>query len=40
HPVFGEVIDGMNVVDKIAAVKTDYSDRPMTEVKIKKASII
>lgn len=40
HPVFGEVIDGMNVVDKIAAVKTDYSDRPMTEVKIIKASII
>ena len=40
HPVFGEVIDGMNVVDKIAAVKTDYSDRPMTEVKIIKASIV
>ena len=40
HPVFGEVIDGMNVVDKIAAVKTDYSDRPKTEVKIIKASII
>ena len=40
HPVFGEVIDGMNVVDKIAAVKTDYNDRPKTEVKIIKASII
>ena len=40
HPVFGEVIEGMNVVDKIAAVKTDYSDRPKTEVKIIKASII
>lgn len=40
HPVFGEVTKGMDVVDKIAAVKTDYSDRPMTEVKIIKASII
>lgn len=40
HPVFGEVIEGMNVVDKIAAVKTDYNDRPKTEVKIIKASII
>ena len=40
HPVFGEVIDGMNVVDKIAAVKTDYNDRPKTEVKIIKATII
>ena len=30
----------MDVVDKIAAVKTDYNDRPKTEVKIIKASII
>ena len=40
HPVFGEVTQGMDVVDKIAAVKTDYNDRPKTEVKIIKASII
>lgn len=40
HPVFGEVTQGMDVVDKIAAVKTDYNDRPKTEVKIIKATIV
>ena len=30
----GEVLEGMGVVDKIAAVKTDGNDRPMTEQKI------
>ena len=28
HPVFGTVISGMDVVDKIATVKTDANDRP------------
>ena len=28
HTVFGYVIEGMDVVDEIAAVPTDYSDRP------------
>lgn len=40
HPTFGEVIEGMDVVDKIAKVKTDANDRPLQEVKIIKASII
>ncbi|NMB80926.1 MAG: peptidylprolyl isomerase [Ignavibacteria bacterium] len=34
HPVFGNVIAGMEVVDKIAKVETDSSDRPLSEVKI------
>ena len=34
HPVFGEVVSGMDVVDKIAATKTDGNDRPLTEQKI------
>jgi peptidylprolyl isomerase len=40
HPVFGEVVQGMDVVDKIAQVQTDQNDRPLKEVKIIKASII
>ena len=31
YTVFGEVIEGLDVVDKIAAVKTGYGDRPVTE---------
>lgn len=32
---FGQVIDGMDIVNRIAEVRTDYSDRPMKEQKIK-----
>jgi peptidylprolyl isomerase len=40
HPVFGEVIEGMDIVDKIAEVETDENDRPLQEVKIIKAQLI
>ncbi|MFA5019799.1 MAG: peptidylprolyl isomerase [Candidatus Pacearchaeota archaeon] len=40
HPVFGKVIDGMDVVDKIAKVDTDSNDRPLIPVKIIRASVI
>ena len=40
HPVFGEVVEGMEVVDKIASVQTGAQDRPVEEVKIIKASVI
>ena len=40
YTVFGTVISGMDVVDKIAAVKTDKADWPLTNVYIKKAEII
>ena len=40
HPVFGRVVEGMDVVDKIAAVKTDSGDRPLVEVKIVKARLV
>ena len=40
HPVFGKVIGGLDVVDKIAKVKTDRSDRPLSAVRITRASVV
>ena len=40
HPAFGKVVNGMDVVDKIANVPTDANDRPLKEVVIIKASIL
>ncbi|MFC0876016.1 peptidylprolyl isomerase [Saccharicrinis sp. FJH2] len=34
YTVFGEVIEGMDVVDKIANLKTDKNDRPLQDVKM------
>ena len=34
YAAFGAVISGIEVVDKIASVKTDYNDKPLKEVKI------
>ena len=40
YTVFGEVIEGMDIVDKIAGVLTDKNDRPALDIKIIKAEII
>ncbi len=40
HPVFGKVVEGMNVVDAIGKVPTGAEDRPIEEVKIIQARII
>lgn len=32
YSIFGEVIDGLEVIDRIATVETDYYDRPMEDV--------
>ncbi len=40
HPVFGNIVEGMDVVDKIAAVETDANDKPLKEVKIISAKIL
>lgn len=40
YTVFGEVIDGMDVVDKIAEVETDEGEWPLQNVYIRKVEII
>ncbi len=40
YTVFGEVTEGMNVVEMIAAQKTDENNRPKTDIRIIKMSII
>ncbi|MDP3993921.1 MAG: peptidylprolyl isomerase [bacterium] len=37
YTVFGQVTEGMDVVDQIAGVQTDSSDKPLTPVTINKA---
>ena len=34
HTVFGQVVEGMDVVDAIAGVKTGYADKPVEDVVI------
>ena len=40
YTVFGEVVDGMEVVDKIQQVETGSADRPKTDVKILKMKVV
>ena len=40
HTIFGEVIDGYDVVEKIESVPTDRTDRPLKEQRIEKAVIV
>lgn len=40
YAAFGEVVEGIETVDKIAAVKTNHSDRPLTEQKMKKVYFV
>lgn len=40
HPAFGEVISGMDVVDKIASVEVNQNDKPLKPVVIIKASVM
>lgn len=39
HSVFGEVVEGMDIVYAIAGAKTDHQDRPTDEIKIKTLKI-
>jgi cyclophilin family peptidyl-prolyl cis-trans isomerase len=40
YTVFGEVIEGLDVVDKIASVKTDINEKPVDDIKIIKIKFI
>ncbi len=40
YTVFGQVIEGMDVVDKIASVETDSNDKPTTDVTINSIEIV
>lgn len=40
YTVFGEVTEGLDIVDKIAAVETDSNDKPVSDVKILKMRIV
>ncbi|MCI5868986.1 MAG: peptidylprolyl isomerase [Dorea sp.] len=39
YAAFGKIIEGMDVVNKIAETDTDYRDRPLTEQKMKKVTV-
>lgn len=40
YTVFGQVIEGMDVVDKIAQVETDSNDKPTGDVKIESIKVL
>jgi len=39
HTIFGEVVEGMEVVDAMAKVDTDASDRPVEELRLERVAI-
>lgn len=39
YAAFGRVVEGMDTVDEIAGVKTDFSDRPLNDCKMKRVYI-
>jgi cyclophilin family peptidyl-prolyl cis-trans isomerase len=40
YTVFGEVVEGLDIVDKISKVQTDKNDRPLIDIRIIKAERI
>ncbi|MBO4242709.1 MAG: peptidylprolyl isomerase [Clostridiales bacterium] len=40
YAAFGKVIEGMDVVDRIASVRTDYADKPLEPVVIEVMEVI
>ena len=40
YAAFGKVVSGMDVVDEIASVQTDYADKPLTPQVMKSVTIV
>ncbi|MEA5092670.1 hypothetical protein SDC9_44911 [bioreactor metagenome] len=40
HAVFGKVVEGIDVVRKIGVAKTDFRDRPVTEIAMEKVEVV
>lgn len=40
YTVFGQVVEGLDVVDKIQWVDTDSNNRPLVDIKIKRAYVV
>ena len=40
YTIFGQVIDGMDIVDKIASVETDQNDKPTEDVTIQSIKVV
>jgi len=39
YTVFGEVVEGLDIVEKISQVQTDKNDRPLEDIRILKATV-
>lgn len=39
HTVFGKVVQGMDVVDRLGSVRTGQGDRPVQEVRIERCDV-
>ena len=39
YAAFGKIIEGVDIVNKIATVQTDFRDRPLQEQKMKKVTV-
>jgi cyclophilin family peptidyl-prolyl cis-trans isomerase len=40
HPVFGKIVEGMEVINKIQSMPTDAGDRPRTPIKVDRIEIV
>ena len=39
HAAFGKITEGLDIVDKLACIPTDYSDRPLEDQRIKSVTV-